>query len=91
MITIHIPTPLRAYTASLAKVQVEGETVKEALDSLLNQYPTLSKHLLDSKGNLRSFINVYLDDEDIRQLEQGETELSAGDELSIIPSIAGGI
>ena len=90
MITIHIPTPLRAYTEKNASVTVEAQTVKDAIDALLSSYPSLAKHLLDGKGALRSFINIYLGDEDIRSLEGQETELSPDDELSIIPSIAGG-
>ena len=90
MITIHIPTPLRAYTEKNASVNVEAQTVQEAIDALLDSYPALAKHLLDAKGGLRSFINIYLGDEDIRSLEGKETELSPEDELSIIPSIAGG-
>ena len=90
MITIHIPTPLRAYTEKNASVNVEAQTVQEAIDALLAAYPALAKHLLDAKGALRSFINIYLGDEDIRSLEGKETELSPEDELSIIPSIAGG-
>lgn len=91
MITIHIPTPLRAYTEKNASVNVEAQTVQEAIDALLASYPALAKHLLDAKGGLRSFINIYLGDEDIRSLEGKETELSPEDELSIIPSIAGGM
>ena len=90
MITIHIPTPLRAYTEKNASVLVSANTVQEALDALLAQYPALGKHLIDPQGKLRSFINIYLGDEDIRFLEQTATELTEGDELSIIPSIAGG-
>ena len=90
MITIHIPTPLRAYTDKKSSVTVEAQTVQEAIDALLASYPTLAKHLLDAKGALRSFINIYLGDEDIRSLDGKETELSPEDELSIIPSIAGG-
>ena len=91
MITIHIPTPLRAYTNKSASVTVEAQTVREAIDALLVTYPALAKHLLDAKGALRSFINIYLGDEDIRSLDGQETELSPEDELSIIPSIAGGV
>ena len=91
MITIHIPTPLRAYTEKKASVAVDAQTVQEAIDALLDTYPALAKHLLDGKGGLRSFINIYLGDEDIRSLDGQETELSPEDELSIIPSIAGGV
>ena len=59
MITIRIPTPLRAYTEGKAKVNVSGAKVQEALDALMSTYPQLSKHLLDSEGRLRSFINIY--------------------------------
>ena len=89
-ITVNIPTPLRRYTDDQKCVQVDAESVAEAMDALLKLYPTLSKHLLNSKGDLRSFINIYLGDEDIRSLDHLETELEGGDELSIIPSIAGG-
>ena len=90
MITIHIPTPLRAYTEKQPKVSLSAQNVQEALDKLMEQYPSLSKHLQNDKGELRSFINIYLGDEDIRFLEKGQTVLQEGDELSIIPSIAGG-
>ena len=67
-----------------------AQNVQEALDKLMEKYPSLSKHLQNDKGELRSFINIYLGDEDIRFLEKGQTALQEGDELSIIPSIAGG-
>lgn len=89
-VQIHIPTPLRAYTNSEASVTVTGNTVSEALADLLSRCPNLQKHLYDAKGKLRSFVNLYLGDEDIRQLEGLETELEDGDELTIVPSIAGG-
>ena len=90
MIIVNIPTPLRAYTDKKPKVELEAQTVQEALDTLMSRYPSLSKHLQNDKGELRSFINIYLGDEDIRYLEKGQTPLQEGDELSIIPSIAGG-
>ena len=90
-ISINIPTPLRNYTNQQKCVPVQAQSVSEAIDALLAQYPALSKHLLKSDGALRSFINIYLGDEDIRSLENLETELEEGDELSIIPSIAGGL
>ena len=91
MIIINIPTPLRAYTEKLSKVEVSAGNVQEALQALMTQYPRLSKHLQNDKGELRSFINIYLGDEDIRYLEKEQTVLQSGDELSIIPSIAGGL
>jgi len=90
-ISIHIPTPLRPYTDTQATVQVEGATVAEALNSLTSTFPKLSKHLRDDAGKLRSFVNVYLGDEDIRFLENESTEVKDGAELSIVPSIAGGL
>ena len=90
MITIHIPTPLRPYTGNQAAVHVEGATVGEALGALLARHADLTKHLRDSEGRLRSFVNVYLGDEDIRHLQGEATPVSAGAELMIVPSIAGG-
>lgn len=90
MTTIHIPTPLRAYTEQQAKVTVEGATVGEALDALTARYDGLGRHLRDDQGRLRSFVNVYLGDEDIRFLDKEATPLGEGAELTIVPSIAGG-
>ena len=90
-ITIHIPTPLRAYTGQQSAVQVPGSTVGEALEALMSLHTGLRKHLRDDSGRLRSFVNVYLGDEDIRFLDREDTALSSGDELTIIPSIAGGL
>ncbi len=89
-ITIHIPTPLRSYTDSQATVEVEGGSVAEALTALTTRYTELTKHLRDDQGRLRSFVNVYLGDEDIRYLEGESTTVSDGSELIIVPSIAGG-
>ena len=89
-VTINIPSPLRAYTAGNASVELQGNSVAEALQNLTSLYPQLQKHLRDGSGKLRSFVNIYLGDEDIRSLEFEETVLEAGDELSIIPSMAGG-
>lgn len=90
MATIHIPTPLRAYTDNQASVEIGGATVGEALAALTSDYSGLAKHLRDGEGKLRSFVNVYLGDEDIRYLQQEETPLAAGAEITIVPSIAGG-
>ena len=91
MATIEIPTPLRPYADDQSVVQVEGLTVSAVLDNLIEIYPVLDKHLKDKKGNLRSFVNIYLGDEDIRSLEGMETEVESDDALIIIPSIAGGV
>lgn len=90
-VTIHIPTPLRSYTDGQASVQVSGATVGEALAALTEAHPKLTKHLRSDSGALRSFVNVYLGDEDIRFLNKEDTPVTEGAELTIVPSIAGGI
>ena len=81
-----IPTPLRPYTDQQDAVEVEGTTVGELLASLTARYGDLRKHLYSEEGKLRSFVNVYLNDDDIRYLEREATKLKAGDVLSIVPS-----
>ncbi|MDQ7025811.1 MAG: ubiquitin-like small modifier protein 1 [Anaerolineae bacterium] len=90
MANIKIPTPLRAYTDNEAQVTAEGSTVAELLQNLIQQYPDLEQHLFN-EGKLRSFVNIFLDDEDVRFLDGVDTEVAADDELRIIPSIAGGL
>jgi molybdopterin converting factor small subunit len=86
-----IPTPLRQYAGKRASVDVEAQTVGEALESLIQDNPELRKHLFTDEGTLRSFVNVYLNDEDVRYLENKEaTPVKEGDTISIVPSIAGG-
>jgi adenylyltransferase/sulfurtransferase len=88
---INIPTPLRAYTGGQQTVSVPGATVGETLQQLTGAYPELRLHLYTPEGKLRSFVNLYLNDDDIRYLPQKEaTPVKESDELSIIPSIAGG-
>jgi sulfur-carrier protein len=88
---IHIPTPLRAFTDKQETVSVEGATVNEGLAALIAAHPAMQANLYTPDGKLRSFVNVYLNDEDVRYLPGKEdTAVSAGDELTIIPSIAGG-
>jgi molybdopterin converting factor small subunit len=89
MPTISIPTPLRPYTDNKTEVDVGGDTVGSALQDLVAQHPDLSGHLY-MEGRLRSFVNIFLGDEDIRYLEGEETSVGKGDRLKIIPSIAGG-
>ena len=88
--TILIPTPLRVYTDKRDAVEVTGETVEDALKDLTHNYAALKKHLYADDGRLRSFVNIYVNDEDIRYLQKEQTKISAHDVLSIIPSIAGG-
>ena len=87
---VRIPTPLRQYTGGKSEVEVGGDTAGGALEDLTGQHPELLPHLYTGDGKLRSFVNVYKGDEDIRYLDGSDTEVSDGDELSIIPSIAGG-
>jgi len=87
---ILIPTPLRQYAAKKDTVDAPGKTVGEALSSLTSQYSDLRRHLYTDDGKLRAFVNVYLNDEDIRYLQKENTPVQDGDTLSIVPSIAGG-
>ena len=90
--TIHIPTPLRNFTDGKASIPADGNTVAEALESLVTAFPGMRGNLFDKEGKLRSFVNLYLNDEDIRYLPAKEaTATKAEDELTIIPSIAGGL
>jgi len=91
MSKIHIPTPLRQYTGKQATVDVKAGTVGEALSALLAQHPELKRHLYTEDGKLRAFVNLYLNDEDIRYLQKEATALKEGDNISIVPSIAGGV
>ena len=88
---IHIPTPLRAFTDKQATVSVEAATVTDALTALTAAFPAMQQHLFTPEGKLRSFVNVYLNDDDVRYLPAKEdSPVSSTDELTIIPSIAGG-
>ena len=88
---ILIPTPLRPYTDRKDAVEAEGATIGELLTDLTTKHEGLRNHLYNDQGKLRSFVNVYLNDEDIRYLQKEHTPVSAGDTVSIIPSVAGGI
>src|SRR6201988_3533089 len=88
--TINIPTPLRPFTDKKESVEVSGATVGELLADLTARYEGLRKHLYADNGKLRNFVNVYLNDEDIRYLQREQTPVKAGDSLSIVPSVAGG-
>ncbi len=90
MTRIHIPTPLRAYTGGQGTVKVEAPNVGQALEALTGRYSELRRHLYAEDGRLRNFVNVYLGEEDIRNLQGEETPLGGDAEISIVPSIAGG-
>jgi molybdopterin synthase sulfur carrier subunit len=89
-VTIRIPTPLRTLTREQETVQAEGSTIAEVLDSLQQQYPGIKERICDTNGELRRFVNCYLNDEDIRFKDGAATAVNDGDEVSIIPAIAGG-
>jgi molybdopterin converting factor small subunit len=89
-VSVTIPSPLQPYTGNQDTVTVEASTVGEALARLATQYEGLRKHLFTEAGKLRTFVNVYVNDEDVRFLEREQTPLRDSDVLSIIPSIAGG-
>ena len=87
---ILVPTPLRPYAGKQSAIDVQASTVGEALSFLTSAYPDLRKHLYTDDGKLRAFVNVYLNDDDIRYLQKDATAVKDSDTLSIVPSIAGG-
>ena len=87
---ILIPTPLRPYTDKKDAVEAEGATVGDLLTDLTTKHAGLKAHLYNEQGKLRSFVNIYVNDEDIRYLQKEATALKDGDNISIVPSIAGG-
>ena len=89
-IPVSIPTPLRPLTDNLDTVEVEGATIAELLAALEKKYPGIGERLLDDKGNVRRFVNIYVNGEDIRFLQDKETPVKPGEEVSIVPAIAGG-
>jgi sulfur-carrier protein adenylyltransferase/sulfurtransferase len=91
MAKILIPTPLRPYTDKQDTVDAAGATIGELLDDLTRRHAGLKAHLYNEQGKLRSFVNVYINDEDIRYLQKEQTPVNAGDTISIIPSVAGGV
>ena len=90
MTTLKIPTPLRQYTNGQAEVAVSGANVASAMRNLVEQYPALEQHLYDGDGELRAFVNLFLGENNTRDLQGLETPLSEGDTLAIWPPVAGG-
>ena len=89
-ISVRIPTPLRKLTYDLDTVQAEASNIEELINNLETTYPGLKDRLCDESGNIRRFVNVFVNDEDIRFLDDKATALKQGDEVSIVPAIAGG-
>lgn len=89
-IQVRIPTPLQKLTNNQAEVKAQGASIKELIDDLEKNFPGFKDRICDEKGKIRKFINIYVNEEDVRFLQQDETPLKDNDEVSIIPAIAGG-
>ena len=89
-VPVRIPTPLRRFTGERAEVSVEGAVLSSILDRVFEEYPALKSQLLNEDKTLRSFVNIYVNDEDIRFLDGLKTPVGDGDSVSIVPAIAGG-
>jgi len=89
-VTVKVPTPLRKFTAGSESVQGTGDTVGAIVDQLERKYPGIRERICDEQGRVRRFVNLYVNGDDIRFLQQLDTKLKDGDELSIVPAIAGG-
>jgi len=90
MATIIIPTPLRKFANNTARLSIRGENISDVVKELTINFPDLKKHLLDEQGNIRSFINIFVGDNDIRDLQQEKTAIKDDTVISIVPAIAGG-
>lgn len=90
MATIIIPTPLRKFTNNTAKLQISSGTIESSITELTTNFPALKRHLLDDSGKIRSFVNIFVGDEDIRDLQAEQTVVKDDTVVSIIPAIAGG-
>lgn len=90
-VTVRIPTPLRMLTKNADEVIVKGNTIREVIENLESNYKGIKERICDEKGQVRRFINFYLNDEDIRFLENQDTPVKDGDQISIVPAIAGGL
>ncbi len=90
MATVIIPTPLRKFTGNSSKVNVGGSNVQEVLNELTGRFPDLKKHLFDTEERVRPFINIFIGEDDIRNLKQQQTSVAESSVISIVPAIAGG-
>jgi molybdopterin synthase sulfur carrier subunit len=90
MSSVFIPSPLRRYTAGQSKVQVSGGTISELIENLDRQYPGVKSRLCDESGQIKRYVNVFVNDEEIRALQGAATRLADKDEISIVPAMAGG-
>lgn len=90
MVKIRIPTPLKKLTNNQAEISLEGRTILEIIDNFEREYPGIKERIVDENNEIRRFVNIYLNGEDVRFLDEKETEVKDGDEISIIPAVAGG-
>ena len=90
MSSVFIPSPLRRYTAGQSKVQVSGGTISEVIENLERQYPGVKSRLCDDSGQIKRYVNVFVNDEEIRALQGANTRLADKDEITIVPAMAGG-
>jgi molybdopterin converting factor small subunit len=90
MATVIIPTPLRKFTNNTARLDIQADNIDKTVQELTINFPELKKHLLDDKGQIRSFVNIFVGDNDIRDLQQGKTLVKTDTVISIVPAIAGG-
>jgi molybdopterin synthase sulfur carrier subunit len=88
---VRIPTPLRKLTKENAEVDAAGSTIREVVDDLENQFPGFKERMCDENGELRRFVNVYVGEEDIRFMDGLDTQIPEGEQVSIIPAVAGGL
>ncbi len=89
-VAVRLPTVLRVHAQSQAVVEVDGATIGEVLTTLVEQYPGLSGQVIAEDGQLNKFVNIYINDDDVRYLQQLATPVASGDEISILPAVAGG-
>jgi molybdopterin synthase sulfur carrier subunit len=91
MVNVRVPTPLRKFTQGIDEVNADGSTVRSLVDNLEQKYPGIKERICDETGKIRRFVNVYVNGDDIRFLQNLETSLKDGDTISIVPAIAGGV
>jgi len=90
MSTVRIPSPLRKYTNSQSKVQANGATINEVIEDLETQYPGVKSRLCDDSGQIKRYVNVFINGDEIRTLQGADTSVAENDEVSIVPAMAGG-
>lgn len=90
MATVQIPSSLRKYTAGASEVSISGQNVRELLDNLESAHPGIKERICETSGDVRRFVNIFVGEEDIRFLDNLDSTLNDGDEISIVPAIAGG-